>query len=326
MDVGLDQAVDADPVGLEQGGPPPDVGPRVLLDVRDHDQPPLEPLGAVRGEEAYGLAADPPLRQGVGGDLLGGEGGEERLEPGVAAVSLDPGGLVEERQDCVEVAVGGPRGGPARRSVAAAEPLGPRRCRTTGSTAPPATSRRRAVRRGHRRSSAASAAALATGGTCSASPRPARRARRPRRGAGRARRAGSAPPRPAPAVSAARSARARTRTSATSSPASGEASSPFGPDGVEEPGGDGSVSSRCSTAESAETSDLDGGLTHHGGVVRGHLDRDAGRDQGPTQRRDRLAAGPDQDGHVAPRQAVLEVGAAQQVTEVLALGADRWLL
>ena len=56
-------------------------------------------------------------------------------------------------------------------------------------------------------------------------------------------------------------------------------------------------------------------------VVAGDLDRDAGRAEGAAQRRDAGPAGADQDGHPVPRDAVLEVGPAEQVGEVLGLGA-----
>ncbi len=56
-------------------------------------------------------------------------------------------------------------------------------------------------------------------------------------------------------------------------------------------------------------------------LVARHLDRDAGRAESPAQRRDAGAARADEHGHPVPRDAVLEVGAAEQVGEVLGLGA-----
>ena len=55
-------------------------------------------------------------------------------------------------------------------------------------------------------------------------------------------------------------------------------------------------------------------------LVAGHLDRHAGGAEGTTQRRDRLAAGPHQHGHLVPRDAVLEVRPPEQVGQVLGLG------
>ena len=55
-------------------------------------------------------------------------------------------------------------------------------------------------------------------------------------------------------------------------------------------------------------------------LVAGHLDRHAGGAEGTTQRRDGLAAGPHQHGHLVPRDAVLEVRAPEQVGQVLGLG------
>ena len=56
-------------------------------------------------------------------------------------------------------------------------------------------------------------------------------------------------------------------------------------------------------------------------LVAGHLDRDAGRAERAAQRRDRRTPRTDQHRHVVPGDAVLEVGAAKQVGEVLGLGA-----
>ena len=65
----------------------------------------------------------------------------------------------------------------------------------------------------------------------------------------------------------------------------------------------------------------DGGVAGQRQVVAGHLDRDPGRGQRPPQRRDVGLAGPDEDRHPRPVDTVLEVGAPQQVGEVLGLGA-----
>ena len=63
------------------------------------------------------------------------------------------------------------------------------------------------------------------------------------------------------------------------------------------------------------------GLPHERGVVGGDLDRHAGGQERPPQTGDRRTPRADQDRHVRPGQAVLEVGPAQQVGEVLGLGA-----
>ncbi len=63
-----------------------------------------------------------------------------------------------------------------------------------------------------------------------------------------------------------------------------------------------------------------GGLVDQGRVVGGHLDRHPGGQQGPPQGRDRGPAAAHQHRHVGPADAVLEVGAAQQVGGVLHLG------
>ncbi len=55
-------------------------------------------------------------------------------------------------------------------------------------------------------------------------------------------------------------------------------------------------------------------------LVAGHLDRDTRTTEGAAQRRDAGAAGADQHGHPVPGDAVLEVGAAEEVGEVLGLG------
>ncbi len=58
-------------------------------------------------------------------------------------------------------------------------------------------------------------------------------------------------------------------------------------------------------------------------VVAVDLQRYAGRAEGTPYAGDGPAAGPDQHGHLAPRHAVLQVGAAQQVGDAVQLGAGR---
>ena len=63
------------------------------------------------------------------------------------------------------------------------------------------------------------------------------------------------------------------------------------------------------------------GVAHEGHVVGGDLDRDARTSECPAQAGDGVASRPHQHGHVGPLDAVLEVGAPEQVGEVLGLGA-----
>ena len=104
-------AVGADAVGLEQRGAAAKVRPGLLLDVGNHHQRPLQPFGAVGGEQSDSATADPSVSEGVGWDLLGGEHVEERLDAGVAALLLGTGGEFEQRTDRVEVAVSQPGSG-----------------------------------------------------------------------------------------------------------------------------------------------------------------------------------------------------------------------
>ena len=102
------QAATPDPVGLQEGVAPTQVGPGSLLHVRDDDQAPLEALGAVGSEQPDRLSAHASVGEGVGRDLLGAERGEELADTGVAALLLGTSGLLEQRADGVEVAVSQP--------------------------------------------------------------------------------------------------------------------------------------------------------------------------------------------------------------------------
>ena len=84
--VGVAGGVDADPVGAEQGRAAAQVGPALLLHVGDHDEVPLEPLGPVGREQADRRAPHALLGQGVGGQLLGDDAGEERGDADVVAL------------------------------------------------------------------------------------------------------------------------------------------------------------------------------------------------------------------------------------------------
>ncbi len=64
-----------------------------------------------------------------------------------------------------------------------------------------------------------------------------------------------------------------------------------------------------------------GRVAHQRHLVAGDLDRHPGGSERAAQRRDRGASGPHQHRHVVPGDAVLEVRAAEQVGEVLGLGA-----
>ncbi len=64
-----------------------------------------------------------------------------------------------------------------------------------------------------------------------------------------------------------------------------------------------------------------GGLPDQRGLVAGDLDGHPGRGQRPAQGGDAAAPRPDQHRHLGPADAVLEVGAPQQVGDVLGLGA-----
>ena len=121
-------------------------------------------------------------------------------------------------------------------------------------------------------------------------------------------------------LSRVRSARASRRTSPASRPPSGPRSSI-------------SARARSTYVGVVEVVDVDGrprreapraagGPTgpHQRDLVAGDLDRDAGGTERAPQRRDAGAAGAHQHRHPVPRHVVLEVGAAQQVGEVLGLG------
>ena len=104
----LDQLLDA-----EQRPAQPQVGPDALLHAGDHDDVPFEALGAVRGEDADRLPLGRLLGERVPGDLLGGDGVDEQLGPRLRKPVDEPGGVVEQRHDGVEVAVRGRAARPA---------------------------------------------------------------------------------------------------------------------------------------------------------------------------------------------------------------------
>ena len=201
----------------------------------------------------------------------------------------------------------------------AAQPLRPGRARTTGATGRP---RRRRGRRASGRPRAAArpghAAALDVG------PVDARRGSRgsttASRSSSRRRAAGasaSAQLLLARAEAADEARAGRRRRARRAARAAATRSRP----GSRKSGESGSSLSRLTTARSAVEERQDGGVPHQRQVVGGHLDGHAGRGQRAAQRRDAGAARAHQHGHPVPGDAVLEVGAAQQVGQPLGLGA-----
>ncbi len=89
------------------------VGPDAFLHTRDRDDVPLEALRSVRSHQPHTLGARRLRRQGVAGDLLAEQVVEEHVGPGLRQPVGESGGDVEERDDCVEIAVGGGRSGRA---------------------------------------------------------------------------------------------------------------------------------------------------------------------------------------------------------------------
>ena len=85
-------------VDAEQGSAHPQVGPGFLLDARDHDDVPFQPLGPVRGEDADAVLADGPFGQRVAGDLLGGQAVGEQARRAWRHGVGEVRGLVEQGQ------------------------------------------------------------------------------------------------------------------------------------------------------------------------------------------------------------------------------------
>ena len=206
------QPVAVEPVGRQQGAAAAQVGPDALLHAGDDHERPLQALGAVGGEQAYGRRREPPAPPGCPpGSAAPASSARNAGTPAAAAVAVVvAAGRCEQRDDRVEVGVGMPAGRhrraarPAPGAAASPSRAGCRRP-TTPPTAPPrrcparrATSRapriaaasRRHGRRGgttSRRPGAAGVrraapgpAAAAAGRTESAGPpgRPRRSARR----------------------------------------------------------------------------------------------------------------------------------------------------
>ena len=113
------EAVAPDAVGLQQGAAAAQIRPEPLLDARDDDEPPLQPLGAVRGHQAYGVRPYGAPGEGVGGDVLGVDLLQEVQGAAPAGALLGAGGGREQRAHGVEVPVGVAAG----RAAAAGGPL-----------------------------------------------------------------------------------------------------------------------------------------------------------------------------------------------------------
>lgn len=103
---GFGESVAADPVGLQEGAPAAQVGPDALLDPGDDDEPPLQALGAVSGHQTYGVRAGGPPCEGVRGDVLGVDLFEEVEGPAPAGALLGARRRLEQGAHRVEIAVG----------------------------------------------------------------------------------------------------------------------------------------------------------------------------------------------------------------------------
>src|SRR5699024_5144521 len=98
-------SVACETVGLQERASVACVRPYALLDAGDHDDAPFEPLGPVRGEQAYRGAADARFGKWLGRDLLFVQFGEELRHPSALIALLGARGGIEQRADRVEVAV-----------------------------------------------------------------------------------------------------------------------------------------------------------------------------------------------------------------------------
>ena len=251
----------------------------------------------------------PALGERVGRDLLGGQGVEELAEPDVAGLLLGARGRVEERADRRR-GRGGRAGRTGRRARSGGAAGSPSRCRPRGSRAPARGCRPRRAARGRepdqRDDPARPAAGLAADAVEEARGRATARRTSSREGVVVGR--GCAAPGPGRAGRgrrgrpAARSAAPRPGRRATTS------------------GSSRSSMSRSTTTRSAASSGSTAG-SRTSGVSS--LDTSTGTPAAPSERRRAgidVAARPDQDRHVGPAEAVLEVGAAEQVGDVLGLG------
>ena len=312
------QPVGADPVGAEDARAAAQVGPAVLLHVGDDDQPPLEALGAVRGQQAYGGAAGAALGQRVRGDLLGDQRGEELADADVVAGLLGPGGRVEQGADRVEVAVR-PAGAPAAeldplRGAGAASAVPDQSVHSSSSAVAPD------VELGAGWCATRSATARAR---CTSAPvEPVERGGvEHRRGApARASATGSRSSACAGSFSRLPQLPGQAAYVAGVEPAQRAGQQRLGPRGVDVVDVVGVVVVEVEHDPQGVDQRERGRVADQRHLVAGHLDRHAGGAERAAQRRDRLAPGPDQHGHLVPGDAVLEVRPPEQVGEVLGLG------
>ena len=97
----------------EQRVAQPEVGPHPLLHARDHDEVPLAPGSAGRGEQSHRLGEVAVRRESVRGQVLGLQVLEERGRGGLRHPVDEPLGRGEEREHGVEVPVAARTRGPA---------------------------------------------------------------------------------------------------------------------------------------------------------------------------------------------------------------------
>ena len=297
-DVGGDQPVGADPVGLEQRGPAAEVGPAALLDARDDDEPPLQALGAVRGQQPHGVAAHAALGQRVGRDLLGVELARNVESAGVAAGAPRPG---RPRRTARRRRRGrGARAAPRRRRARPRrQPRGPggagpqRPEQLLGGAAGVERARGRAEQLGRPRAGPAASRVVVERVEHAGSQHGCAQ----ELGGGRGSRS-SARPRGA---SRARSCAGQRAHVGGVQPAERAGEQRLGPRGVDVVGAVGSSSSRCSTAaQRVEQRRAPPARATSGELVAGDLHRDAGGAERAAQRRDRRPAGAHQHGHLGP--------------------------
>ena len=313
-EVGVAGRVDADPVGAQEGRAPTEVGPALLLHVGHDDEVPLEALGAVGGQQPDGRAADPALGEGVGGQLLGDEAGEERADTDVVALVDRASGQLEEGDDRIEVSVRAPGTGSAEVDLAA-QPLGPRGRRPQ---VPQDVLDAGAVGQ-HLRAGAQQPGER--GGALDVVPvEPVEESRldhrQPQQLARRTAGVGVREPLLAGAEAAHEGAQV-----GRVEPAQRREQERLDTAGVEVVGRVGVVVVEVDDGTQSVEERQDSGIAHQREVVGGDLDRYAGGGERTPKRRDAGPSRPHQDSHPLPGDAVLEVGTTKQVGQPLGLGA-----
>ena len=273
----------------------------------------------MRGEQAYGGAARSPLGERVGGDLLGDQCVEEGAHAEVVALLLGPRGDLEQRADGVQVAVGAAGGSPAQLDRAA-QPLGPTGARPqppqqllgglAGLEGRPGAGqqvRDRACTVDVGRLGAGRQPLQRRGVEHGLAEQVARGSRGALLGVG--------------ALLLACAEAAREPAYVTGVEATQRAGQQrLGACGTDVVGVGGILLVEVDHGAQGVEQRQHRGVAHQRELVAGHLDGHAGRTQRATQRRDGAAARAHQHRHLVPADAVLEVGAAQQVGEVLGLG------